>query len=247
VPASDDAVFAWAIGQAFAPRSKSQLIVSFIALLLLGGALGCEGFFVDPTLQTIVITPATPSIPVGQTLQFTSTGIYDDGSNKNISGKTDTIWNVNPANIATVSATGLLTGSTSGSATVSASNGIVSGSTTITVSLPDVTSITVTPSSHTMTTGQSTCFAAIATFAGGQQPQDISQTATWTVNVSGSATPEVSGITQSACTTGTGRQFTAQTPYLPAKPPNLLLDITASYPGLNGAVTSNISKLAITQ
>jgi len=226
-------------------QGKPRFSAGFAVLWFMAFAVGCNGFFVNPNLQTIVITPPTPSLPATQALQLTATGIYDDGSNKNLTGKVT--WSTGASNVVTVSSGGLMTAVNAGTTTITASQAIVSGSTSATVTLANVTSITVTPSSQSIQTGDSICFRALAVASGQQQPLDISQTATWNINVVGTTIPETSGITLATCGTGPGEQFTAQTPYAPQQPPNLLLDVTATYPGLNGTVTSNIVRLVITQ
>jgi hypothetical protein len=44
----------------------------------------CKGFFFDPTLSSITVTPVTPSVATGSTKQMTETGTDNDGSTKNI-------------------------------------------------------------------------------------------------------------------------------------------------------------------
>src|SRR5215475_15639296 len=157
-------------------RTKLQVIVSTAILLLLAtAAMSCNGFFVDPVLQTITVTPAAPGILVNGTQQMTATGTYDDGSQKNLTGTSS--WTSSDLTVATVTPSGgLVTGVSDGTATIQATNGIVSGSTTVTVSLSGVTSITATPSSQSAVVGTPFCLTATAQPSG----TDVSTTATWT-------------------------------------------------------------------
>jgi len=213
-------------------RPKSQVIASLGVLLLMAVAVGCNGFFVDPVLQTITVTPATPGILVGGTQQMTATGIYDDGSRKNITGTS--AWTSNDLIVATVtSGGGLVTGVGAGTATIQATNGIVSGSTSVTVSINGVTSIVAAPSSQSVTISSGLPFCLTATAQPGAQ--DISTTATWTFTDPSNATE--SGITKTTTTTCTGQAFTIGT--LSPTPAPTAIGAVASAPGTSGTVTSN--------
>ncbi|PYX62695.1 MAG: hypothetical protein DMG74_19860, partial [Acidobacteria bacterium] len=65
-------------------KRKLYLCLVFIALLGMIFAVGCRGFFVNPTLTTVTVGPSTPSIQQGKTLQMTATGTFDDGSTKTL-------------------------------------------------------------------------------------------------------------------------------------------------------------------
>jgi len=84
-----------------------------------------------PTLTSITVTPATPSAPPGTTVQFHSTGTYSDNSTQDLTS-TATWASSNTAG-ATITAAGLATAGTAGqSTTISATSGVISGSTTFT-------------------------------------------------------------------------------------------------------------------
>lgn len=86
---------------------KTYLLLSLFLLICLGSS--CEGFFVDPTVTAIAVTPPTPSIVQNKTQQMTATASYDDGSVKDITSKA--IWSTSDPNKVTVSSAGLVTGS----------------------------------------------------------------------------------------------------------------------------------------
>src|SRR5215475_6877895 len=117
-------------------RRKLQLVASFGLLVLIAlVGVGCNGFFVDPILQTITVGPTGVGILVNKTQQMTAIGTYDDGSQKNITGSSGTTWTTDDQTIASVSTSGLVTGVGAGNATVTVTNGVATGSASITVSL----------------------------------------------------------------------------------------------------------------
>lgn len=88
-----------------------------------------------PTLVSIAINPPAPSTTVGTTLQFTATGTYSDGSTQVIT--TTATWSSSATNVATISnnagTQGLATAVAAGSSTITATQGSITGSTTLTV------------------------------------------------------------------------------------------------------------------
>jgi hypothetical protein len=101
----------------------------------LGTVSGSTNLNVAPvTLVSIAVTPASPSIANGQTEQFTATGTYNNGSTQNIS--TSVEWqsgNTNVARITNGQSGGLASTFGTGTAKISATLGLVSGSTNLTV------------------------------------------------------------------------------------------------------------------
>ncbi len=225
-------------------RRKLQLVASFGVLLLVALiGVGCNGFFVDPILQTITVGPTGVGILVGKTQQMTAIGTYDDGSQKDITGSSSTTWTTNDQTISTVTTAGLVTGVGAGSATITATQGVATGSASITVSLTGVTSITVTPSSQSVsaTGGIPFCLQAIAAPSG----TDISSTATWTfTDTSSNPVTGITKTTTTGCTSGVGQAFAIGT-LNPAAP--LAVKATASAPGTNGTVTSTQVTVNVTQ
>jgi hypothetical protein len=96
-----------------------------------GGDGGTQG----PTLSSIAVAPAT--VAAGYVRQLTATGAYSDGSTQDISGSVS--WSSSNDAAATVNSTGLATGTSPGSATVTATLGDASGSATLTIRDPPVT------------------------------------------------------------------------------------------------------------
>jgi hypothetical protein len=131
---------------------KLALSLAFAALLLVAFGAGCRGFFVNPTLTTIQVSPATVNVAINGTTTLQVFGTYSDGSRNQVtSGVT---WTVDPTGIATVtgSGNGNVTGVAAGSTTATASAQAITGAASITVA-GNVTSITVTPTSQSYTVG----------------------------------------------------------------------------------------------
>jgi uncharacterized protein YjdB len=84
-------------------------------------------------VASVTISPATASISVGQTQQLSVT--LRDGAGTVLSGRTTT-WRSSSTGIATVSASGLVTGVAAGSATITATSETINGTATITVIVP---------------------------------------------------------------------------------------------------------------
>jgi uncharacterized protein YjdB len=186
-----------------ASKRKPRVLGVFASLMLFLLGVGCKGFFVNPTLTTLSVGPATPSIQQGSTLQMAATGTYDDGSTKALTSSV--LWSSSDKAIATVSSGGLVNAIATGSATISAASGTVSGSTTVTVTLANLVSIAVTPTSPSIKIGQTQQFKAIGTVQGGGTT-DITNSVTWsssntavaTITAAGLATAQT--VTQSSTT-----------------------------------------------
>lgn len=87
-------------------------------------------------VATVTVSPATPSVTVGQTAQLTATP--KDANGSVLVGRVVT-WASGNAAVATVSSSGLVTGVTAGSDTITATSEGKSGTAAITVTAPSVT------------------------------------------------------------------------------------------------------------
>ena len=84
-----------------------------------------------PSLTSIAITPSNPTISAGNTQQFTATGTYSNNTTSVITNSVT--WTSSDNTIATINSSGLASGVSAGDATVIATSGSVSGSTTLMV------------------------------------------------------------------------------------------------------------------
>src|SRR5215467_177431 len=120
-------------------RQQLQITGTLAVGFFLAAIVACNGFFVNPTLSSITVTPSNPTLQsVNQTVQLTATGTFDDGSTKNLTASSSTTWSSSDPTAVTVNNAGLvkvvsITGPSSVTitATNSSSSGAVSGTTTI--------------------------------------------------------------------------------------------------------------------
>ena len=217
---------------------KIRIIGALAALLTLALAASCKGFFVNPTLTAVSVGPQNLSLNISQTQQMSATGTYSDGSQKTLtSGVT---WSSSDSSAVSVgNSSGVATGLTVGSATITGSAGscsACSGSTTVTVALQGVTSITVTPTSQSVTRGGTAVFFH-ATANGGT---DITNPAitTWTV-LDSTGTDQTSNfsLTYVAGTgAGTGESFLPSSSVTPGA-----FTVEATYSGVVGKATLTVN------
>lgn len=93
-------------------------------------------------LNSITVTPASPSIAAGMTVLLAATGNYSNGTSPTLTGVS---WQSSDATIASVDpATGLVTGMAVGTASISATFGGQTGSTPVTVTAAVVQAVIVT-------------------------------------------------------------------------------------------------------
>ena len=85
----------------------------------------------QPSLVSIAVTPANPTVGAGTSIQFKAVGTYADGATQNLT-KTAT-WQSSSSAVARIGATGEATALQAGSTTISASAGSVAGSTALSV------------------------------------------------------------------------------------------------------------------
>src|SRR5579875_1340555 len=121
------------------PSSSSNAILRHAGfrMVLLGLSCvltQCGGYSMSsstPTVASIAISPASPSIAVGATQQFTATA--KDSSGNTISGVTFA-WSSSATGVATINSSGLATGVSAGTTQITASSGgVTSPADTLTV------------------------------------------------------------------------------------------------------------------
>jgi hypothetical protein len=192
----------FALRRSCSSRLKCAVTAALFPFIAL--ASSCSGFFVNPTLTAIAVTPATPSVVQTKTQQLTATGSYDDGSVGNITSKVT--WSSSDSTKVSVSSTGLVTGLNPGSATVTASSANISGSTTVGVSAANLASIQVSPSTVSALTGQTVPFTATANFVGGGTG-DVTDAVIWSTDNSNVTISNSSPTNGQAQIVGPFRQF----------------------------------------
>ena len=153
----------------------------------------------DPTFSTtatvtvsaqrsVIVTPTAASIVSGQALPLVATVQIDAGLS------TAVTWRTSAAAVATVSATGVVTGVANGSAVITAvsvGDTLVRGSTTITV-LPSVRGVAVTPTTAALFLGATQQLTATVVVDGA-----LSNTHTWR-----STNPSIASVNATGLVTG---------------------------------------------
>src|SRR5208283_3986349 len=183
-----------------APGVATSVAVGSTRVSATAGAVsGATTITVSPAvLVSIAVTPAIPTIPLGTAQPFTATGSYTDGSTQNITGTVQ--WSSDTLTVATISnavgTQGNASGVGQGSATITASVGAVTGSTTLIVSSAALVSIAVTPAAPTLALGTTQQFTATGTFTDGGT-QDLTSTVTWTSDTPTAATINNTGLAKS--------------------------------------------------
>jgi uncharacterized protein YjdB len=146
-------------------------------------------------VATVTVTPSTASVVAGQTVQLAAT--LKDANGNMLTGRAVT-WSSSNAAAATVSATGLVTGVSAGTVTITAMSEGKTGTASITVTAPPpppppaVASVSVTPATASVVAGQTVQLTAT--------PQDASGNAltgrvvTWASSNTAVATVNASGL-----------------------------------------------------
>jgi hypothetical protein len=155
------------------------------------------------SLVSLQISPASPTMAVHGTQQFTATGAYSDGTTADIT--TSATWASSNAGVVSVTSAGMATAAGPGQATLSATVGALQASTNVTVSPPVVASIFVVPAAASIPIGATQQFSANGVYTDGSV-RDVTSLVTWSsssgasVNNSGLATGVSSGAAQITAT-----------------------------------------------
>jgi hypothetical protein len=210
-------------------KQELRLACSFAALATLALAVSCRGFFVNPTLTSIAISPTAPQVELGQTLQLQAFGTYDDGSRNQI--KNGVSWSSDTSSVASVDPnTGILTGVSTGATTITASAQALSSTATATVFIV-IDSIAISPTSASVTAGSTQSFTVSASSNG--TTLDLTSSATLTPEQNGAAVSTITcsydGVSKQVCTTASG----TTTPGL--------YQIVASYSGSTLTATATLT------
>ena len=140
-------------------------------------------------LDSITVTPAEPSVPLGRTQQFTAKGNYSNGTSQDITAQA--LWTSSNGSAATVSnaagSKGLASTVALGSTTIGAAFEGVTGTTTMTVTPGVLATIAVTPADPSVPLGRTQQFAAVGGFTDGAI-RDVTTDATWTSSATAVAT-----------------------------------------------------------
>lgn len=176
-------------------RSLRRLHVAFLLTLAGCGGDGSGSPTVVTPAETVArvdVSPTTLSVLVGATGQLTAVVVGSSGSS--LSGRVVT-WSSAENSVATVSASGLVTGVAIGSTTITASSEGRSTGVPVTVTRPQVAQVLVSPTSLTLNVAASAPLVAVAVGAAGDTLPG--RTITWT-----SANQSVATVSSTGLVTG---------------------------------------------
>lgn len=155
-----------------------------------GGRSGiAEITVLPPGVSSVSVSPALDTIVRPGTVQLTATAF--DAQHNPLTNRTFT-WSSSTPNVANVDANGLVTGVANGSATITATSEGEAGTSTIVVIPPPVASIVVSPSSNTLTVGDSVALTATAKDASGNVIPDAP--ITWSTSNAAAVTVSSTGL-----------------------------------------------------
>ncbi len=140
-------------------------------------------------VASVTVSPTAATVTVGTTTQLTATP--KDANGTALSGRVVT-WATSNAAIATVSASGSVTGVAAGSATITATSEGQSGTSVITVTNVPVASVTVSPATASVTVGTTSQLTATAKDANGTALSG--RVVTWATSNAAAATVSASGL-----------------------------------------------------
>ena len=194
-PATDRAV-AWTSSDALVASVSDAGVVTAIApgsATISATSEGKSGATTVTVMRapvgSVTVEPVNVDVTVGQSRALTATVRDIDGS---VVTDRPVAWSSSNALVATVSAAGVVTAVAPGSATIDATAGGRSGSTSMNVSLVPVASVSVDPSALSVVAGQSAALAATMRDASGQPVSD--RAVTWSSSNTLVATVSSSGV-----------------------------------------------------
>jgi len=209
------------------PKQKLRLACTLAMLVASALTISCTGFFVNPTISSLSVGPASPTIQTGttgNTVQMTVFGTNNDGSTTT---SPSVSWGITPTSVATITTKGLVTSVSTGTAAVTATsnqNPGATGTQTVTVTVGCISQIKIPTSAQPLTANNLTeTLTATAVTCNGDFP--VADVATWNTSDSSLATVSA-GVVQRATTVTTGGN----------------VNISATI----GSITSNILMISVT-
>src|SRR6266851_2879166 len=171
-------------------------------------------------VASVTVSPAAASLLVGATQQLSATP--KDVNGVALTGRVVT-WASSNTAVATVSASGLVTGVAAGSVTITATSEGINGTSAITVANVPVASVTVSPAPATLLVGATLQLSAVTKDAAGNTLS--SRVVTWS-----SSAPAVATVSASGLVTGVAAGS---------------VTITATSEGINGTSAITVSNVPV--
>ena len=151
-----------------------------------------------PPVASVSVSPATASLPVGETVQLAAAP--KDSAGSALTGRTVT-WASSYTDVATVNSSGRVTGGSAGSATITATSEGKAGSATVTVTLVPVASVVVSPATATLPVGGTV--QLIVTLKDADGHPLTGRSVAWTSSAPTVATVSPGGLVTDVATDGT--------------------------------------------
>ena len=145
-------------------------------------------------LTAIQVTPTNQSLALGTKRQLTATGMFSDATTQDLTAQVT--WTSDSDHV-TVTAGGLATAATLGSATIKAAKGAISGTTMVTATPAVLASIAITPPASSVARGRTLQLTATGTFSD-TTTQDLTAQVTWASATTANATISTTGVVQAA-------------------------------------------------
>ncbi len=128
-------------------------------------------------LVSLEVTPVSPAVPLGLSVQLKAVGHYADSSTTDLTSKAS--WSSSSKTVATAGSDGQAVSHSVGATTVSASMGNVQGSAALSVTAAALTGIVVTGDNTSIPLGEKTQMHAVGGFTDGSQ-HDLTASVQWT-------------------------------------------------------------------
>ena len=156
-------------------------------------------------------------------VQFTATGVFSDSSTQDLSSQV--VWTSSNGAFATIDSAGLASGISTGSLTITATSGAISGSATLNVTTATLQSITISPDSPIVPPHSRTQLTAIGHFSDGST--QVLSGVSWH-----SSAPQVAMVNGS----GVLRSKNSK---------NKAVTVTAKLNGVSGSTTVTVTSMTI--
>ncbi len=139
------------------------------------------------------MAPVTQSIGVGQTEQYTATGLYSDLSTKNLTSSVT--WSSSDGTAASVSTGGLATGLATGASTITATDPAtkIAGTAVLTVTPAVLLSISVAPVADSIGVGQTEQYSATGLYSD-LSTKNLTSSVTWSSSDGTAASVSTGGL-----------------------------------------------------
>lgn len=163
-----------------------------LALISCNGSDSTGPFNKLPAVANVSVTLPRTAFRVGETLQATALPVDSLGGilmGRNI------VWSSSDTTIASVATNGMVTGRNAGTAIITAMVDGKAGATSVQISLVPVASVTITPTSDTVSAGKTAVLAVILKDSANREIKG--RGVTWT-----SAAPTIADVTQTGVVTG---------------------------------------------